>query len=65
MSKAEYVRLKREFARKNRLYPDQGRSTRPWEQPLREALQRELEQGLLAGEQWAGEERARHPEGWL
>jgi len=55
MYQAEYKRLKREYGRLDRLYPDQGRSFRPWEAPLRKKIEEIILRGQEAGEAWAEE----------
>ena len=53
MSEKQYKKLRAEFARKDRMYPDNGRSIRPWERPLRGELQKCLDEGAKRGEKWA------------
>ena len=53
MSKRNYDQLTKEYRKKDHLYPDRGRSSRPWEQPLRQQLQAELNTAAAAGEDWA------------
>ena len=64
MSQQTYQTKKKEFARMNRLYPDQGRSFRPWEAPLRQELQRLLNEGIQAGHAWAIKEQGRQGHWW-
>jgi len=49
----KFKELVREYAKKDKLYPDHGRSIRPWENPLREQIQAVLKQARAAGEAWA------------
>lgn len=53
MSKRHFDSLKREWVRKNRLYPDHGRSIRPWEKSLRHKIREEIAAGLARGHKWA------------
>ena len=53
MSKRNYDQLTKEYRKKDRLYPDRGRSIRPWEQPLRQQIQAALDEAAANGEDWA------------
>ncbi|MGC9084404.1 MAG: hypothetical protein ACP5ME_14680 [Anaerolineae bacterium] len=53
MSKRRFEALKREWIRKNRLYPDRGRSIRPWEEGLRRKIREVIAEGLARGYAWA------------
>ena len=53
MSKTRYQELDREYRQKDLLYPDRGRSIRPWEAPLKETIRQEVAKGIEAGHAWA------------
>ncbi len=53
MPERQYQKLDKEYRQKDRLYPDRGRSSRPWEAPLREKIRTEIVEGLKGGHQWA------------
>lgn len=55
MSKSKYRSLSREYRQKNRLCPDNGRSVRPWERPLREKIEQAIRDALEQGASWAKE----------
>ena len=53
MSESQYKKLISEYRRKDRLYPDRGRSIRPWEAPLRAKIRACIDAGLRKGAAWA------------
>ncbi|WP_347243935.1 hypothetical protein [Thermogutta sp.] len=53
MSEKEYRTLMKTWRRKNALYPDRGRSIRPWEEPLLREIRGVIAEGLLHGHAWA------------
>lgn len=59
MSKAKYQHLDREYRQKDQLYPDRGRSIRPWEAPLKEGIRQEIAEGLKQGHAWAAQAATR------
>jgi hypothetical protein len=53
MSQRGYKKLDAEYRRKNRQFPDNGYSSRPWEAGLKEKIRQVVTAGLIGGHGWA------------